>query len=109
MTSNPFALFKAMIQILLDLYKINEDEELSIYLSDADPFFYENGSSLDPVVFEDFKELYSKSKDKGLDDYDFIVYYLENLDTYYGNILKHFLSIPKDECKHKLESLIRSY
>lgn len=107
METNSFQLFKAMYLLLDDVWEQNQEEDLRIYLSDADPFFYENGHSLDPVVFEDFNNLFEQKKSSGMSDYDFIVCYLNNLDPYYGDIKKYFVSIPKDECETKINSLIK--
>ena len=34
-----------------------------------------------------------------MSDYDFILYYLSNLDSYYGDIKKYFLMIAKEDFK----------
>ena len=36
-----------------------------------------------------------------------IVYYLENLDPYYGDIKKYFISIPRDECEAKIVTFLK--
>lgn len=95
-------LFEAMYVILQEIWKETQAEDLRIYVSDANPLFCGDGVSLDPVVSEDFDNLYNKNKDSGMSDYDFIVYYLEHLDPYYGDIKKYFLSIPKEEVVDKL-------
>lgn len=107
MKTTEYELFKKMYLILNDLWENNQEEDLRIYVSDANPLFNEDGRSLDPVVFEDFKNLYKQKKDSGISDYDFIIYYLENLDPYYGDIKKYFVSIPKDECETKINTLIK--
>lgn len=95
MKTNAYQLFKAMYLCLDKIWENNQEENLRIYLSDADPLFYENGQSLDPVVFEDFKTFYESSENKNLDDYEFVCLYLSNLDPYYGDIKQYFLSIDK--------------
>ena len=32
-----------------------------------------------------------------MSDYDFILYYLSNLDSYYDDIKQYFLLVPKEE------------
>ncbi len=107
METKSFQLFKAMYKILDEIWENTQAEDLRIYVSDADPIFYENGNSLDPVVFEDFNALFEQKKDSGMSDYDFIVYYLENLDPYYGDIKKYFVSIQKDKCEAKLSGFLK--
>ena len=106
MTTDSYKLFKAMYLLLDSIWEDNQEEDLRIYLSDADPLFFENGTSMDPAIYEDFNKLYLQKKEE-LTDYDFIVYYLENLDSYYGNIKKYFISILRTECEKKLSSLIK--
>ena len=105
MKTNSFQLFKTMYLLLDGVWEQNQEEDLRIYLSDADPIFYENGHSLDPVVFEDFDMLYEKMQNSGMSDYDFLVYYLDNLDSYYGDIKKYFLSIDRNKLEATLTKL----
>ena len=102
MKNSAYELFEKMYLILDDLWKSNQEEDLCIYISDANPIFCENGRSLDPVVFEDFNNLYEQKKNSDITDYDFIVYYLDNLDPYYGDIKKYFISISKEEVEAKI-------
>lgn len=105
MKTNSFQLFKTIYLLLDDVWKKNQEEDLRVYLSDADPIFYENGQSLDPVVFEDFNSLYNQQANKGMPDYEFALYYLENLDPYYGDINKYFLSVSKEVFDKKIETI----
>ena len=102
MENNATKLYELMYRILQEVWEDTQAEDLRIYVSDANPLFCGDGTSLDPVVSEDFNNLYEQKKSSGMTDYDFIVYYLENLDPYYGDIKKYFLSIPKEECESKL-------
>ena len=105
MKTNSFQLFKTIYLLLDSVWEQNQEEDLRVYLSDADPIFYENGQSLDPVVFEDFNSLYNQQVNKGMSDYEFALYYLENLDPYYGDIKKYFLSVPKEVFDKKIETI----
>ncbi len=107
MISDSKKLFKAMYQILEEEWESTQAEDLRIYVSDADPFLCDDGESADPVVSEDFNNLFEQKKSSEMSDYDFIVYYLEKLDPYYGDIKKYFVSIPKDECETKINTLIK--
>ena len=98
-------LFIAMYKILEDEWKSTQAEDLRIYVSDADPLFCGDGISIDPVVSEDFNALFEQKKNSGMSNYDFIVYYLENLDPYYGDIKKYFLSSTSEELEEQLKKL----
>ena len=106
MKTNPFQLFKAMYLLLDNVWEQNQEEDLRIYLSDADPIFYENGQSIDPVVFEDFNNLYNKQSNSGMSDYDFVLFYLENLDPYYGDVKKYFIDISENDFESMLKSIL---
>ncbi len=97
MTNNAYELFKKMYLCLDSIWDKNQEEDLRLYLSDADPLFYENGTSLDPVVFEDFKKIFNEKQREQITDYDFVLCYLSQLDSYYGDIKKYFLTISKEE------------
>ena len=102
MKKTAYELFKTMYIILNELWKENQKEDLRIYVSDANPLFHEDGRSLDPVVFEDFEAMYKQKAQENMNEYDFIVYYLENLDPYYGNIKQYFLNVSREEFESKL-------
>ena len=97
MESNATQLFEKMYNVLHEIWKNTQAEDLRIYVSDANPLFCGDGKSLDPVVSEDFDNLYERNKNSGMSDYDFVLFYLENLDPYYGDIKKYFLSVSKEE------------
>ena len=97
MENSSTKLFEKMYRMLHEIWEQTQDEDLRIYLSDANPLFCDDGKSLDPVVSEDFDKLYNEKQNCGIKDYDFILLYLEKLDSYYGDIKKYFKSIPRDE------------
>ena len=105
MINNALKLFHAMYQILDDLY--SGEEDLLIFISDANPSFCLDKKSIDPAVFEDFEMLFKQKIGDGISDYEFILYFLEHLDPYYGDIKKYFISIPRDECEKKLASFLK--
>ena len=71
MKTDAYNLFKSMFLILDKMWQENQDEELRIYLSDADPMFCENGTSSNPAVFEEFEKMYNEKKTEDLSDYGF--------------------------------------
>lgn len=105
MINNPKKLFEALYKILQEIWRETQAEDLRVYLSDADPLLCGDGISADPVVSEDFDNLYKNKKNSQISDYDFLIYYLENLDPYYGDIKKYFTSIPRDVCESKIASM----
>ena len=100
-----YQVFVFMYCILDDIWATNNDEHLSIYLSEANPFACDEGSA-DPIVFNDFVKLFGANQI--LDDfgYEIIVKYLKQLDSYYGDILVFFFKISKSEYIEKCQKLI---
>lgn len=98
MKNDAIKLFNIMYSFLDDIYQKDNSEELLVYISDANPTVCLDGKSLDPVVFEDFEKMYNNASND-MSDYDFILYYLSNLDSYYGDIKKYFLMIAKEDFK----------
>ena len=107
MTNKPLNLFHAMFQILDSIYDTNKDEELLVYLSDANYTLCVNGKSTDPLVYDCFEKEFNKKCNEFTSDYDFIIYYLQHLDPYYGDIKKYFTQIPRAECEAKLTELLK--
>lgn len=101
MKNDAIKLFNVMYSFLDDIYQKDNSEELLVYISDANPTVCLDGKSLDPVVFEDFESMYNKVS-SDMSDYDFILYYLSNLDSYYGDIKKYFLQISREEFNKNL-------
>ena len=97
MTIKPITLFKLLFCALTEVWKSNEVDNLADYLSEALPFAAPEGS-FDPAVYDDFKMAFLKW-DKGYEEYgyDFVLWYLENIDSYYGDIKSLFLTLPKEE------------
>ena len=103
MKNDAIKLFNVMYSFLDDIYQKDNSEELLVYISDANPTICLDGKSLDPVVFEDFETMYNKVPGD-MSDYDFVLYYLSNLDSYYGDIKKYFLQISREEFDKNLAS-----
>lgn len=103
MKNDAIKLFNVMYSFLDDIYKKDNSEELLVYISDANPTVCLDGKSLDQVVFEDFETMYNKVPSY-MSDYDFVLYYLSNLDSYYGDIKKYFLQISREEFDKNLAS-----
>ena len=103
MRENPVNLFHKMYHLLDELYNQNKEEQLLIYISDANTTVCNDNKSIDPVVYEDFEKLFLVFKDKNITDYEFIVLYLGQLNPYYGDIKKYFLKIPKEKAENELK------
>ena len=105
---NSFVIFQLMYLILDELNDENKNETLITYLSDANPFMREGENSVDVLVYDNFKEKYENYKDHHDYSYDFICFYLKNLDPYYGDIYSVFKSLAKEEyidtCKNILDN-----
>lgn len=96
MINQPIQLFKLMFLALTKEWEKEKDEQFGLYLSEADPFVTGDDSA-DPVIFEDFKkefEINGSYRDYG---YDFILKYLSNLDSFYGDIKKYFARIGRQQ------------
>ena len=108
MTKDIYKVYLAIYNLLDEIYQNTKQEDLLRYLSDADPTVCNDGESLDPSVFSDFKSIFERCIDDNMSDYDFLAYYLANLDPYYGNIKKYFDAIPKEDCINQISSLLTS-
>jgi len=102
---NVFMIYNLMYLVLEELNEEKPIENLSNYLSDANPYIWEGEMSGDPLVYNQFKEAYLKGEINTEDyGYVFICEYLRNLDPYYGDIYSVFVSLTKEEyvdtCKH---------
>ena len=96
MISKPIQIFKTMFLALNKEWEKEKDEGLGLYLSEADPFVTGN-DSVDPVVFEDFNLAFKKYGSYDEYGYSFIQRYLEELDSYYGDIKQFFSRIDKQQ------------
>ena len=85
-----FIIYQLMYLILDELNEDNKNETLVTYLTD------------------DFKEKYEIYENHDDYSYEFICFYLKNLDPFYGDIFSIFSSLTKDEyietCKNILEN-----
>ena len=102
MKLNAIDVYKNMFFVLDEIWAKNKDEMLSIFLSEADPTLCQEGSA-DPIVYEDFLKFCPKEIETNDFGYEYILNYLSNLDSYYGDIKSFFLTISKesfvDKCK----------
>lgn len=106
MIIEPFVTFQLMFLILDALNDEKPNEKVIVYLADANPFMREGENSVDVVVYQEFKDEYLKYFDHSNYSYNFIKYYLKNID-YYENIYELFCTISQEEyvdtCKNILE------
>ena len=88
--------FKLMYFALDEIWNKTHDDELGVYLSDANPLLCDEGSA-DPVVYSRFSLLFGS--DRNLDDYGwtFVQEYLKQLDGYYGDVHGRFLTLSKED------------
>lgn len=99
-------LFKLMFCALDEVWAQNKADNLSDYLDEASPFYCEEGS-FDPAVYDEFCLAYNRWE-YGFANYgyEFILWYLDNLDSYYGDIKSFFLRKTKDQyiefCQHNI-------
>ena len=96
MINEPIQVFKLMYLALNKEWETDKNELFGLYLSEADPFLTGDDSA-DPAVFDDFLECFGKYGSYDDYGYEFIINYLNDLDTYYGDIKKYFLQIDKQE------------
>ena len=103
-----FIIYQLMYLILDELNEDNKNETLVTYLTDANPFMREGENSVDVLVYDDFKEKYEIYENHDDYSYEFICFYLKNLDPFYGDIFSIFSSLTKNEyietCKNILEN-----
>ena len=90
-----FMIFQLMYLTLEKLINKDSDDKLN-FLEDANPYILEGENSCDPFVYIEFRNAFkdSDSKDYG---YDFILSYLQKLDSYYGDLYSLFKNISKEE------------
>ena len=90
-----FIIYQLLYLVLEKLINKNSDESMQSYLEDANPYIVEGENSCDPFVYIEFKNAFKESDsiDYG---YEFILNYLKNLDSYYGDIYSLF-KLSKEE------------
>jgi hypothetical protein len=101
-----FEIFNLMYLVLEELNEENKDENVSTYLSEANPYIWEGENSGDPAVFYEFKKSF---EEKGsFDDYgyDFIVDYLTNID-YYEGLIEIFKTLTREEYVDTCDHIIK--
>ena len=103
-----FIIFQLMFLILDELNEEKKNENLITYLTDANPFMRRGETSVDEVVYSEFKESFLKYDNKDDYSYNFICYYLKNLDPYYGDIYSIFITLTKDEYVGTCENIINN-
>lgn len=96
-------LFTFMYCVLDDLWIKTKNNNLSIYLADANPFICDEGSA-DPALYAAFKKQFGEEKEFDDYGYSFLINYFEKIDKYYGDILSLFKTISKDEYIDKTKS-----
>lgn len=98
-----FLIFNLMYLVLEELNEENKSDNLSTFLSEANPYIWEGENSGDPAVYSDFKKKFEEKGTYADYGYDFIVEYLTNID-YYKGLIDAFKTINKEEyidtCKH---------
>jgi hypothetical protein len=86
-----------MYFILDELSEYSKEDNVINFLTDANPFMREGETSVDEVIYDDFKKKFALCQNN--DDYyfNFICSYLMNIDPYYGDIYSIFKQLTKDE------------
>lgn len=101
-----FIIFQFLYIILNSLNSEKNNDNVVTYLTDANPFMRDGENSVDLVVYEDFKEKFYMFKNHDDYSYDFVCYYLKNID-YYKDLYDTFKQITREEyidtCKAILE------
>lgn len=106
---NCFIIFQLMFLILDELNDENKDENLIRYLTDANPFMRSGETSVDEIIYDDFLKKYNSYNNKEDYSYEFICYYLKNLDSYYGDIYSIFKELDKEEYVKTCKNILKNY
>ena len=96
MIKQPIQVFKLMYLALNAEWEKDKNELFGLFLSESDPFLTGDDSA-DPAVFNDFLKCFEKYGTYDEYGYGFILKYLANLDSFYGDIKKYFLNIDKNK------------
>lgn len=100
-----FDLF-CMIYYLLELcYDDNNEEDLGEYLSDANPFIFDDEGSADPAIYNEFSETNPEMIDLS-ESYDIAMRYIKKLSL--GNCTNLALSMSQDEWDNALRKYLRN-
>ena len=100
-----FELFCLIFYALDSNYTINSNEEIQQFLSDANPFLFEDIGSADPAVFEEFCS-FIKLPITPADSYSIAQKYIEHLNI--SELNKVFASISKSDWNEGLASYMAS-
>lgn len=104
-----FVIYQLMYLVLNELSEDTNEENVINYLSDANPFMRQGETSVDEVVYEEFKTKFLDNEDKEDYCYNFICDYLRNLDPYYGDIYSIFKLLSKEEYIDTCLNIIDNY
>lgn len=98
-----FELFCMLYYVIDAYYDQNKNEVLRQFLSDANPFLFEDSGSADPAVFEEFSTCV-KEPITTENSYTIALNYLNNLNKM--ELLKAFTSIDETDWLDGLESYL---
>lgn len=104
-----FTIYQLMFLILDEINDENNDENLIRFLTDANPFMRDGEASVDEIVYNDFSNKYSSYNNRSDFGYEFICYYLKNLNSYYGDIYSIFRQLNKDEYVETCNNILKNY
>lgn len=101
-----FEVFKILYEILHSFSENTEDDHLISFLIDGNPYMKDTESSVDPVLFEEFKENF---KNYNKDDfyYDYVFEFLKK-STYYKNVYKYIEKMGKEKYIEKFKKYLKA-
>lgn len=100
-----FELFCMIYYVLDAFYDQNKNDIVGQFLSDANPFLFEDSGSADPAVFEEFCSFVNEPIEPG-ESYSVANMYIEQLCN--QDIANAFKSISKSEWDDGLNSYLSS-
>ena len=75
-----------------------QNEDLRMFLSDANPFLWAGEISADPAMYEDFREIITQENIPIEESYDYASQYIDSLTYYYADgVLEAFRTITRSE------------
>ncbi len=83
MTDIKFSLFVTIYNVVKYIYKNKKITGLEKFLSDADPFFWDDEGSFDPALYNDFANEMHLNFDYSDEGYETMIEYFNKLDNYY--------------------------
>lgn len=73
-----------------DAWRVQPNDALGDYLSEANPFFWEGHHSADPAIWSEFKAAFKRLCPDGCetleDAHDFVCTYLQEASVYYSKV-----------------------